>query len=143
MITAKRALALLTAALVPLLAIVLFAGSTAQKAAGAKAVSRVSARATPSAAEFAAQFIGVTNQYAKEHGDTAQVGNSHCVQAASGHYMCSYTVTKNETIAKNETATCHLMQAQWTPGRASMITVTLAGRTARCGTLREAIRTLG
>ncbi len=143
MVTSKRALALLTAALVPLLALVLFAGSTAQKAAGAKAVSRVSARATPSAAEFAAQFIGVTNQYAKEHGDTAQVGHAHCVQAAAGRYMCSYTVTKNETIAKNETSTCHLMQARWTPGRASMITVTLAGRTARCTTLREAIRTLG
>lgn len=137
MVTSKRALALLTAALVPLLALVLFAGSTAQKAAGAKAVSRVSARATPSAAEFAAQFIGVTNQYAKEHGDTAQVGHAHCVQAAAGHYMCSYTVTKNET------STCHLMQARWTPGRASMITVTLAGRTARCTTLKEAIRSLG
>ena len=143
MITSKRALALLTAALVSLLSIVLFAGATAQKAAGAQEVPRVSAPATPSATEFAAQFIGVTNQYAKEHGDTAKAGDAQCVQASPGHYMCSYTVTESDTIAKSETSTCHLMQARWTPGRASTITVTLAGRTARCSTLREAIQTLG
>ena len=134
--TEKRAVALLTAALVPLLAIVVFAGGTAQKAAGAKAASRVSAAATPSATEFAANFIGVTNQYAKEHGDTARAGHADCVQATPGAYMCSYTV------ATSGVSTCHLMQAQWTPDRASTITVTLAGRTAQCATLREAIRSL-
>jgi hypothetical protein len=137
MITVKRALALPTAALVPMLAIVLFAGGSAHKAAGANAASSLSAPATPSATKFAAEFIGVTNQYAKEHGDTAQAGDAHCVQAAAGRYMCSYTVTRNGT------STCHLMQARWTPDRASTITVTLAGRTARCTTLREAIQTLG
>jgi hypothetical protein len=144
MITSKRARALLTAtALVPTLVIVLIAVEHAQNAAGAKVESRVSAPATPSAATFAAEFIGVTNQYATEHGDTSKAGHAQCVQARPGHYMCSYTVTKNDTIAKNETSTCHLMQARWTPDRASTITVTLAGRTARCGTLREAIWSLG
>jgi hypothetical protein len=93
----------------------------------------VSPPATPSEAEFVAKFIGVTNQYAKEHGDTARVGDPDCVQAAPGRYLCSYTV------AQNGTTTCHLMQAQWTPDRASTIAVTLAGRTARCATLRDAI----
>jgi hypothetical protein len=137
MITTKRALALLTAALIPMLAILFFAGRTPSKAAGAQAESRASAPATPSAATFAAEFIGVTNQYAKEHGDGALAGNAHCVQAVPGRYMCSYTVSRNGT------STCHLMQARWTPGRASTITVTLAGRTARCATLREAIGSLG
>jgi hypothetical protein len=34
------------------------------------------------------------------------------------------------------------MQARWTPERASSFTVTLAGRTERCGSLREALRSL-
>jgi hypothetical protein len=136
MVTAKRALALLTAVLVPLLAIVLLAGGNAQKAAGA-AETKASTPATPSAAEFAAEFIGVTNQYAKEHSDTGRAGHAHCVQAAPGRYMCAYRVTRNGT------SRCHLMQARWTPDQASTITVTLAGRTARCTTLKEAIRSLG
>jgi hypothetical protein len=35
-----------------------------------------------------------------------------------------------------------VMQARWTPQAASTITVTLAGRAGRCGTLREALRSL-
>src|SRR5881227_1719408 len=136
MITTKRALALLSAALVPALAIVLFAGSHAHGAARA-AESRASKPVTPSAATFAAEFIGVTNQYAQEHRDIGRAGNAHCVQAAPGQYMCAYQVTRKGT------PTCHLMQARWTPDQASTITVTLAGRTARCATLREAIDTLG
>jgi hypothetical protein len=136
MVTAKRALALLTAALVPLLAIVLLAGGNALKAAAA-AEPKAPSAATPSAAQFAAEFIGVTNQYAKEHGDTGRAGHANCVQASPGHYMCAYRVTRNGT------STCHLMQARWTPDQASTITVTLAGRTARCTTLKEAIRSLG
>jgi hypothetical protein len=136
MTKSQRALALLTAALVTTLLIVLFATHTPRGAAEAEA-ARASAPTTPSAADFAAEFIGVTNQYATDHGVAAQASGAHCVEAASGRYMCSYTVTKNGA------STCHLMQARWTPNQASTITVTLAGRTARCETLREAIQTLG
>jgi hypothetical protein len=104
---------------------------------GSASEAKASTPATPSATDFAAAFIGVTNKYAKEHEDTARAGQAHCVQAAPGRYMCSYTVTRSGT------STCHLMQARWTPDEASTINVTLAGRTARCATLREAIRSLG
>ena len=135
MFTMKRVLILTTAALAPTLALVVLVGGHAQKAAGAE--SRPSATATPSATQFAHDFVGVTNKHASEHGDGARVGNAHCVQAAPGKYMCSYQVTANGV------RTCHLMQAQWTPARSSAITITLAGRTSRCGTLREAIQSLG
>ena len=65
-----------------------------------------------------------------------RIGRADCVQAAPGRYMCSYAVTKPGTT------TCHLMQARWTPDRASTITVTLAGRTRRCGSLAEALDSL-
>ena len=136
MTKSKRALALLTGALVPTLLVVPFATGTPRGAAEAKA-ARGSAPATPSAADFAAEFIGVTNQYTTDHGVAARASGAHCVEAASGRYMCSYMVTRNCV------STCHLMQAQWTPTQTSTITVTLAGRTARCGTLSEAIQTLG
>jgi hypothetical protein len=100
------------------------------------AESRSQPTATPSAIQFAHNFVGVTNQHASEQGDAARVGNAHCVQAAPGKYMCSYLVTAKGV------STCHLMQARWTPERSSAITVTLAGRTGRCGTLREAIQSL-
>src|SRR5262245_61259687 len=126
MVTAKRAPALLIAAVVPLLLIVLLAQGGGQAATSAKTPGRLPAPAAPSAAKFAAEFIGVTNQYAKEHGDAAQVGQAHCVQAAPGRYMCAYVITTNGK------PTCRLVQARWTPDRASTITVTLSGRTARC-----------
>jgi len=93
---------------------------------------------TPSAAEFGVLFVETTNSYAREHRDSARISEPHCVQASAGHYMCAYTVTK-----RGAHGTCHLMQARWTPLRASTITVTLAGRTGRCGTLREALDSLG
>jgi hypothetical protein len=34
------------------------------------------------------------------------------------------------------------MQGRWTPHAASTITVTLAGRSRRCGTVRQAIQSL-
>jgi hypothetical protein len=134
MFTMKRVLTLTTAALAPMLALVFLLGGHAQKAAGAK--SRASTTATPSATQFAHDFVGVTNKRASEHGDTRRLGNAHCVQAAPGRYMCSYLVTAKGV------RTCHLMQAQWTPERPSAITVTLAGRTSRCRTLRDAIQSL-
>ena len=130
----KKALTLTTAALAPTLALVFLVGGHAQTALGAE--SRAQARETPSATQFAHNFIGVTNKHASEHDDGARVGNAHCVEAAPGKYMCSYLVTAKGV------RTCRLMQAQWTPERLSSITVTLAGRTSRCGTLREAIQSL-
>jgi hypothetical protein len=130
----KKALTVTTAALAPTLALVFLVGGLTQSALGAE--SRAQARETPSAMQFAHYFVGVTNKHASEHGDGARVGNAHCVKAAPGRYMCSYLVTAKGV------RTCHLMQAQWTPERPSAITVTLAGRTSRCRTLRDAIQSL-
>jgi hypothetical protein len=38
---------------------------------------------------------------------------------------------------------CHLIQARWTPNATSTFTVTLSGRVARCGSLREALDSMG
>lgn len=136
MVTAKRAPALLAAAIVPMLLIVFLAQGGGHAATSARTPWRSLVPAPPSASKFGAEFIGVTNQYAREHGDAARAGHAHCVQAAPGRYMCAYVV------ATNGMPTCRLMQARWTPGSASTITVTLSGRTARCATLREAVRSL-
>jgi hypothetical protein len=94
--------------------------------------------APPSAPEFARVFIGLTTAYARTlDADVPRIGHAHCVQAAPGHYMCSYAL-----VRRGRPLECHIMQALWTPRRASTITVTLAGRTARCGSLREAIASL-
>jgi hypothetical protein len=37
---------------------------------------------------------------------------------------------------------CHLIQAHWTPGRASVFTVTLAGRMPSCQSLSDALHSL-
>jgi hypothetical protein len=134
MFTSKRVLTLLTAALVSALALAFVVTGYAQTGPE----SRVSAPTTPSASQFAHDFIGATNMYSQQsHDDGTLVGDAHCVQAAPGQYMCSYLVTVADT------SSCHLMQARWTPESPSAITVTLAGRTHRCGTLREAIQSLG
>jgi hypothetical protein len=93
--------------------------------------------ATPSAVEFGELLVEVANAHARAHGDPAQIARPDCVQASPGRYMCSYSV--DEPGRRSE---CHLMQARWTPRKAPAITVTLAGRTRRCGTLREAIASL-
>jgi hypothetical protein len=105
-------------------------------AAPARADRRVDA--PPSAKEFARVFVGVTNAFALELNEPKRVSHADCVQAAIGRYMCSYAIS-----LPGGTKECHLMQARWTPRLASTITVTLAGRTARCDSLREAIATLG
>jgi hypothetical protein len=94
-------------------------------------------RAFPSAAEFADAFVGAADEYSKAQGDPARISRPDCVQAAPGQYMCSYVVVKPGAVSE-----CHLMQARWTPHAASTITVTLAGRTTRCGSLREALDSL-
>jgi hypothetical protein len=102
-----------------------------------QARATTSTRAFPSAAEFGDAFVATANQYAKDHDDPARINKPDCVQAAPGRYMCSYTV-----LNPGAPEECHLMQAQWTPQAASTITVTLAGRTTRCGSIGEALNSL-
>jgi hypothetical protein len=93
--------------------------------------------AMPSAAEFAHAFVELANGFAQSNGDFSRVAHPDCVEASSGHYMCSYAVTR-----PGRSDECHLMQARWTPERASTITVTLAGRTRSCESLRGALQSL-
>ena len=88
---------------------------------------------TPTAAEFGRALMGTANQY----GSDAQIARPHCVQAKPGRYMCAYAV-----VRKGRSDECHIMQGRWTPDAASTITVTLAARAARCGSLRAAIQSL-
>jgi hypothetical protein len=83
-----------------------------------------------SAADFAQALMGAANQYG---GD--QLANVHCVQGTPRHYMCSYAVLRG---ARSE---CHLMQGTWS-AETMKIVVTLAGRTQRCATLRDAVHSL-
>jgi hypothetical protein len=105
---------------------------------GPELVETASARpATPSAREFAERFVGTANAYAVAHGHGTRLENVDCVQASPGHYMCSYA--ERQPGAPEQ---CHIMQAQWTPQKASTITVTLAGRAASCASLPDALRSL-
>jgi hypothetical protein len=92
---------------------------------------------TPSAEEFGAALVTATNAYAREHDEPWRIGRADCVQATPGKYMCSYASFRAKSAER-----CHVMQGRWTPRAASKITVTLAGRTERCGSLREALRSL-
>src|SRR3954451_2953521 len=89
-------------------------------------VSSAGVRATPTASEFGLDFVNTANAYAVAHGSRARLMKQDCVEASSGHYMCSYAIAK-----PGRPVDCHLMQARWTPQAESTITVTLAGRTAR------------
>jgi hypothetical protein len=93
--------------------------------------------ATPTAAEFASDLAGTANQYSAQHAAGDRLARTHCVQPAAGRYMCSFAV-----VHRNGSSECHLIQARWTPEAESTITVTLAGRVARCSSLREALETL-
>lgn len=94
-------------------------------------------RSAPSAAEFAAVLIGTTNAHAAASGDPTRIASPDCIQASAGRYMCSFA-----SVTPGGPRTCHVMQARWTPHAASSFTVTLAGRALRCGSLREALRSL-
>ena len=87
---------------------------------------------TPTAAEFGRALAGTANQFTAR----AKVADPHCVQAAPGQYMCAFAVV---TDAARE---CHIMQGRYTPNGTSTITVTLAGRTGRCDSLRSALDSL-
>jgi len=95
-------------------------------------------RSTPSAAEFGRDFVATTNAYSEAHGSAARLANPDCVQASKGRYMCSYAIMR-----PGRQADCHVMQAKWTPDETSTFTVTLAGRTRRCESLRAALGSLG
>ena len=106
-------------------------------AAGSAPVALDDPSGPPVAAEFAEQFVGVTNAYARAHGERARLVNPDCVQASRGHYMCSYAVHRPGRADE-----CHIMQAVWTPRALSSFTVTLSGQVDRCGSLREALLSL-
>src|SRR5205807_3454008 len=95
------------------------------------------ASAPPSAAEFADDLIGVVNRYAQAHGEPVRLTRADCARPSPGHYLCSYATTRPGSPGQ-----CHVMAARWTPRKASTFTVTLAGRSLRCGSLREALRSL-
>jgi hypothetical protein len=131
-------LALLFAVMAPALSITVLPWPSGSHGAIRTTTSAAAHAVTPSATDFTAKFVGVSNAYAIEHGDAGRIGNPHCVEAAAGRYMCSYAVVRPGALTE-----CHLMQARWTPNVTSSFTVTLAGRAGKCGSLREAIRTLG
>ena len=106
-------------------------GSSRAGAAGSVAAT------TPSAAQFAVQFVEAANRYAAAHGDPARLAQADCVQASAGHYMCSYAM-----VRPGNPVECHVMQARWTPAAASTFTIDLAGRSLRCTSLRQALRSL-
>jgi hypothetical protein len=151
-----RSIALSVVALVPFVAIVHFAGSGTHKPSAphtpstrtpsttdAHSTARVPQKprpatpAFPSATDFGHIVAGAANQYGQEHGDPTRITVMHCVQASPGHYMCSYAAARPG--ARKE---CHLIQARWTPDATSTFTVTLSGRAAQCGSLREALDSL-
>jgi hypothetical protein len=120
---------------VPVAVVVALFGACTTRAATRPAHHKLAA--PPSAAEFARDLVGVTDGYTQQHHGDRRVTGAHCVEAARGRYMCAYSV-----VRAGATPECHLMQARWTPALASTFTVTLAGRTAKCGSVREAVSTL-
>jgi hypothetical protein len=130
---------------VPWLGCGLFALVTCVTAAGILALvgfpdsssSAAAVRHTPTAEEFAQDFVRTANAYSAAHASDAMLANPDCVEASPGHYMCSYAVRR-----RGRAEECHLMQARWTPEGPSTITVTLAGRAARCESLRAALDSL-
>jgi hypothetical protein len=132
----EAAAALTVAALLGAAAVVGY-GMVAGSDAGAATAARPATTQPPSADEFGRRLVGVTNAYAAAHGDSNRLGETDCVQPVPGRYMCSYSVSE-----PGRPMTCHLVQARWTPDAASTITVTLAGRAKRCGSLRDALASL-
>jgi len=87
---------------------------------------------TLSAAAFGRALAGAANEF----GSSAKIVNVHCVQGDPGNYMCSYAVQR-----RGKRLECHLMQGSWSQDTLE-IEVTLAGRTRRCATLRDAVHSL-
>jgi hypothetical protein len=91
----------------------------------------------PTAAGFAEVLVSTSNAFAQDQGAAARLTHAHCVQASRGHYMCAYLVKR-----PGRPSECHLIQAHWAEERASSFTVVLSGRARRCGSVREAVRSL-
>jgi hypothetical protein len=92
----------------------------------------------PGPAEFARRLAGLANQFAAETGAVARLERVDCVQGEHrGHYMCSFALLRPPAPAE-----CHLIQAIWTPMQVDSFKVTLSGRALRCGSVREAVRSL-
>ena len=120
------------------LVVVLLALSSALLGFALVGTSSSAVNVTPSAAEFGHDFVATANAYALAHASAARLTNPDCVQASRGRYMCSYAISRPGRAVE-----CHVMQARWTPDEASTFTVTLAGRTTRCESLRAALAALG
>jgi hypothetical protein len=90
------------------------------------------AESTLSAAAFGRALAGAANEFA----GSKKIVNVHCVQGDPGNYMCSYAV-----VRRGGRLECHLMQGSWSQDTLQ-IEVTLAGRTKRCATLRDAVHSL-
>jgi hypothetical protein len=91
----------------------------------------------PGAAGFAEVLVSTSNAFAEAHGDPARLSKAHCVEASSGHYMCAYLVSRPGRAEE-----CHLVQAHWAEEQYSSFTIVLSGRARRCGSVREAVRSL-
>lgn len=89
------------------------------------------------AREFAHLFAGLINQMSAQQGDGTD-RDVDCVQGSRGHYMCSYGIFRESRPVE-----CHVMQARWTPAGVDSFRVERSGRVGRCGSLREALRSLG
>jgi hypothetical protein len=111
--------------------------TTAVLLPGLSPAALAGAIAPPSASSFASMLVLTTSDDAKAHGGSWRIERPDCVEPKPGHYMCSYDLR-----VSGSGDTCHLIQALWTPGRASVFTVTLSGLTPRCRTLSDAIRSL-
>jgi hypothetical protein len=90
------------------------------------------ATATLSPTAFGRALAGAANEF----GGPAKIVNVHCVQGDPGNYMCSYAIERSGRRLE-----CHLMQGSWSQDTGE-IDVTLAGRTRRCATLRDAVQSL-
>ena len=88
--------------------------------------------ATMTADAFGRALAGAANEFQ----GSAKIANVHCVQGDPGDYMCSYAV-----VRRGGRIECHLMQGHWSSAT-MQIEVTLAGRTRRCATLRDAVHSL-
>jgi hypothetical protein len=86
---------------------------------------------TMSPSAFGRALAGAANEFG---GPT--IVNVHCVAGDPGNYMCSYAVQRRSGRLE-----CHLMQGSWSQSTLE-IDVTLAGRTRRCATLRDAVHSL-
>ncbi len=93
--------------------------------------------APPSASNFGAMLVLTTTDNAKAHGKSLRMERVDCVEPTGGRYMCSYNLR-----VPGSPGACHLIQARWTPERASVFTVTLSGRTSSCRTLSDALQSL-